>query len=47
MAICAALVAAGGVAGLAGIVNPRRRVRAAECPGGQLCGMPEPAAEAS
>ena len=47
MAICAALVAAGGVAGLVGIVNPRRPVKAAQCPGGQLTGAPEPAAEAS
>jgi EmrB/QacA subfamily drug resistance transporter len=46
MAICAALVAAGGVAGLVGIVNPRRTVRAETCPGGQLAGAPEPAAEA-
>jgi predicted MFS family arabinose efflux permease len=47
MAICAALVAAGGVAGLAGIVNPRRKVRAEGCSGGQLTGAPEPAAGAS
>jgi len=46
MAICAALVAAGGVAGLVGIVNPRRPVKAEQCPGGQLAGVPEPAAEA-
>jgi predicted MFS family arabinose efflux permease len=46
MAICAALVAAGGVAGLLGIVNPRREVKACECPGGQFSGAPEPAAEA-
>jgi predicted MFS family arabinose efflux permease len=46
MAICAALVAAGGVAGLVGIVNPRRTVMAETCPGGQLAGAPEPAAEA-
>jgi EmrB/QacA subfamily drug resistance transporter len=45
MAICAVLVAAGGVAGLFGIVNPRREVRASECAGGQLSGAPEPAAE--
>jgi EmrB/QacA subfamily drug resistance transporter len=45
MAICAALVAAGGIAGLVGIVNPRRVVKAQECPGGQLSGAPEPAAE--
>jgi EmrB/QacA subfamily drug resistance transporter len=47
MAICAVLVAAGGVAGLLGIVNPRRTVKAETCPGGQLAGAPEPAAEAS
>jgi len=46
MAICAALVAAGGVAGLVGIVNPRRTVKAEQCPGGQFTGAPEPAAEA-
>src|SRR5213078_1400624 len=33
MAICAALVAVGGIAGLTGIVNPRRKVKASECPG--------------
>jgi predicted MFS family arabinose efflux permease len=46
MAICAVLVAAGGVTGLIGIVNPRRTVRAETCPGGQLAGAPEPAAPA-
>ena len=46
MAICAALVAAGGIAGLVGIVNSRRVVRAETCPGGQLTGAPEPAAAA-
>jgi hypothetical protein len=40
--ICAALVAAGGVIGLLGIVNPRRTVLAEGCPGGQLAGAPEP-----
>jgi EmrB/QacA subfamily drug resistance transporter len=45
MAICAALVAAGGIAGLFGIVNPRREVKASGCPGGQLSGAPEPVAE--
>ena len=43
VAICAALVAAGGIAGLTGIVNPRRSVEAERCPGGQLAGVPEPA----
>ncbi len=47
MAICAALLGAGGVAGLVGIVNPRRAVKAEQCPGGQLAGVPEPVAEAS
>jgi EmrB/QacA subfamily drug resistance transporter len=46
MAICAALVAAGGIAGLFGIVNARREVKACDCPGGQLSGAPEPAADA-
>jgi EmrB/QacA subfamily drug resistance transporter len=41
--ICAALLAAGGVAGAVGITNPRRTVRAEQCPGGQLVGTPEPA----
>ncbi len=38
MAIAAALVAVGGVAGVVGIRNPRRQVRAEGCPGGQLVG---------
>jgi hypothetical protein len=38
--IAAALVALGGLLGLAGIQNPRRRVEASECPGGQLVGVP-------
>jgi EmrB/QacA subfamily drug resistance transporter len=45
MGIAAALVAAGGVLGLAGIRDPRRReVRACDCPGGQLVGHPIDAA---
>jgi EmrB/QacA subfamily drug resistance transporter len=44
MLICAVLVAAGGVTGLLGIVNPRRTVPAEGCPGGQLVGAPEAAA---
>jgi hypothetical protein len=48
MAIAAALVAAGGVLGLAGIQDPRkipcRDVPAAECAGGQLVGQPTDAA---
>jgi hypothetical protein len=38
--IATALVALGGVLGLVGIQNPRRRVSAADCPGGQLAGHP-------
>jgi EmrB/QacA subfamily drug resistance transporter len=38
--ISTALVALGGVLGLVGIRNPRRRVEAADCPGGQLVGHP-------
>jgi len=45
IAICAALIAAGGLAGAIGITNPRRPVRAESCPGGQLVGSPLPAAE--
>ncbi len=44
VAICGALLAAGGVLGLIGIVNPRRPIEAERCPGGQLYGVPEPAA---
>ena len=45
LVVCAALVAAGGVVGALGIVNPRRAVEARRCPGGQLVGAPEPAAD--
>ena len=38
--ISVALVALGGVLGLAGIRNPRRVVRCEDCPGGQLAGQP-------
>ncbi len=41
MTIAALLVAFGGLLGLVGIVNPRRRVAAAGCGGGQLVGSPE------
>jgi EmrB/QacA subfamily drug resistance transporter len=43
--ICAALLAAGGMAGIMGITNPRRTVEAERCSGGQLYGVPEPALE--
>ena len=42
--IATVLVALGGVLGLVGIVNPRRRVEAKGCPGGQLAGCPGEAA---
>jgi hypothetical protein len=38
--ISIALVALGGILGLVGIRNPRRKVSAADCPGGQLAGHP-------
>jgi EmrB/QacA subfamily drug resistance transporter len=41
MGISAALVALGGLLGLAGIVNERRHVDAEGCPGGQIAGIPE------
>jgi EmrB/QacA subfamily drug resistance transporter len=43
--ICGLLVAAGGIIGLLGIVNPRRAVAAEGCPGGQLVGAPKAAVE--
>jgi predicted MFS family arabinose efflux permease len=43
MGIAAALVALGGVIGLAGIRNPRRAVKAEDCSGGQLVGAPKDA----
>jgi hypothetical protein len=43
LAIAAALVAVGGLVGVAGIRNPQVDVRAADCAGGQLVGInPEP-----
>jgi EmrB/QacA subfamily drug resistance transporter len=44
--IAAGLVGLGGVLGLAGIVNPRREVKACDCPGGQLVGATAEAARA-
>jgi hypothetical protein len=44
MGLSAALVAAGGLLGLLGIVNPRRKVRCEDCPGGQLVAAPLDAA---
>jgi hypothetical protein len=41
LAIAAALVVLGGVVSALGIQNPRRRVAAAECPGGAICGASE------
>ncbi len=43
--ICAMLVAAGGIVGAIGIVNPRRVVHATDCAGGQLVAEPAAAAE--
>ena len=45
--IATVLVALGGVLGLVGIENPRRRVTAEECPGGQLAGVPNEGARQS
>jgi EmrB/QacA subfamily drug resistance transporter len=45
--ISTALVTLGGVLGLIGIVNPRRRVEAEDCPGGQLVGVSREAARQS
>jgi EmrB/QacA subfamily drug resistance transporter len=42
--ISAVLVAIGGVLGLAGIRNPRRVIRCADCAGGQIAGQPLDAA---
>lgn len=42
--VASALVALGGLIGAAGIQNPRRAVRAEQCPAGQLAGAPLDAA---
>jgi hypothetical protein len=47
MAISAALLALSGVLALAGVRNPRREVRSADCPGGQLAGQPAEAVRAA
>lgn len=44
MGISSALVIFGGVLGLVGIQNPKRRVKASGCSGGQLSGAPSEAA---
>jgi hypothetical protein len=44
--ICGVLVAGGGVVAAFGIENPKRRVKAADCSGGQLVGAPRSAAVA-
>jgi EmrB/QacA subfamily drug resistance transporter len=44
--ISASLVALGGLLGLAGIRNPRRTVRCADCAGGQFAGQPVDAGHA-
>jgi hypothetical protein len=44
MGIAAALVAIGGTVAAVGIENPRRRVPAKSCPGGQLVGATPDAA---
>jgi EmrB/QacA subfamily drug resistance transporter len=43
MVICAVLVAAGGIIGALGIVNPERTIEAETCSGGQFVGTPQPA----
>jgi len=43
--LAAALMAAGGLLGLAGVRNPRREVSCRECGGGQLVGAPAEAAK--
>jgi MFS family permease len=44
--ISGALVIGGGLISLVGIQNPRRKVAAAECPGGAICGASEDVGQA-
>jgi EmrB/QacA subfamily drug resistance transporter len=46
MGLSAALLAAGGIIGLVGIRDPRREVKACDCPGGQFAGQPVEAGRA-
>jgi hypothetical protein len=45
--LAAVLVALGGVLGIVGIRNPRRKVSSEDCPGGQLAGTPREGARQS
>jgi hypothetical protein len=47
LGIATVLVALGGLLGLIAIANPRRRVAAEDCPGGQLAGHPRDGARQS
>ena len=44
LGVASVLLIIGGLIGAAGIRNPRRAVRAQQCPGGQLAGAPLDAA---